>query len=115
MCVVMTISVSVSMPMPVTMSVIVSVVVLMAVVPQLGFVEQKEKNQPHQQRQKQLMGTGFAFESFGQQMQKRGGHQGTGGHAQHVLGIATEDAKTQPSRHPDTANACHQCAHQNCQ
>jgi hypothetical protein len=103
--------------MPVTMSVpvVVSVVVLMAVVPQLGFVEQKEKHQPHQQRQKQLMGTGFAFESFGQQMQKRGGHQGTGGHAQHVLGIATEDAKTQPSRHPDTANACHQSAYQNCQ
>jgi membrane protein implicated in regulation of membrane protease activity len=81
MCVVMTISVSVSMPVTMSVPVVVSVVVLMAVVPQLGFVEQKEKNQPHQQRQKQLMGTGFAFESFGQQMQKRRGHQGPGGHA----------------------------------
>jgi predicted metal-binding membrane protein len=38
----------------------------MAVVPQLGFVEQKEKHQPDEQGHKQIMRAGLAFKGFGQ-------------------------------------------------
>ncbi len=91
----------------------VAVAVFMPVVPELGLVEQKEKQQTHQQSQEQLVRPGLALEGFGQEVQKRGRHQGPGGQAEHVLGIAAQDAKTQPSRHPDAANARHQSAHQN--
>jgi len=43
-------------------------VVLMPVVPQLGLVEQKEKDQPAQNRQKQRLRRHTAFKRFGQQM-----------------------------------------------
>jgi hypothetical protein len=86
-----------------------------SMVPKLGFVEQKEKHQTHQQAQKQLMGTGLALEGLGQQMQKSRGHQSPSGQAQHVLGVAAQNAKAQPSRHPNAANTGHQSAHQNCQ
>jgi hypothetical protein len=101
------------MVMAVCMTAVVPVMVLMPVVPKLGFVEQKEKHQAQQERQKQLMRSSFAFESLGQQMQKRRGHQGPGSQTQHVLGVAAQNAKTEPSRHPDAADARHQSAHQN--
>jgi len=39
--------------------------VLMSVVPQLGFVEQKEKHQTQQQCHKQLLGWRSTFEGLG--------------------------------------------------
>ena len=96
----------VSMVMPMVVGVFVPVV------PKFSLVEQEEKHQTQQKRQKQLMGTGFTFESFWQQMQKRRGHQGPGGKTEHVLGVSAQNAKTQPSGDPDAANARHQSAHQ---
>jgi hypothetical protein len=49
-----------------------AVVVLVAVVPELGFVQEKEKDQPDQKHQKQIMGAGLAFKRFGQQMHEGG-------------------------------------------
>ena len=39
--------------------------VLMPVVPEFGFVEQKEKHQTEQQGQEQLVRTGLTFEGLG--------------------------------------------------
>ena len=89
------------------------VAVFMPVVPQFGLVEQKEKHQAHQQGQKQLVRPSLTLEGLGQEVQKRSGHQGPCGQAQHVLGVAAQNAKTEPSRHPDAADARHQSAHQN--
>jgi hypothetical protein len=87
--------------------------VFMAVVPKFCLVEQEKEHQTHQKCQKQLMCTDFTFKGLGQQMQKRCGHQGPCGQAQHVLGVSAQDAKTQPGRQPNAANASHQGAHQN--
>jgi ABC-type branched-subunit amino acid transport system ATPase component len=48
------------------MAVVVPMTVFVPVVPQLGFVEQKEKNQTHQQSQKQLVRAHAALKSFWQ-------------------------------------------------
>ena len=40
------------------------VVVLMAVVPQLGLVQQEKKHQPQEQCQKQIMGAGLTLKSL---------------------------------------------------
>jgi len=82
-------------------------------VPKFSLVEQKEKQQTHQQSHEQLVRASLTLEGLGQEVQKRGGHQGPGGQAQHVLGVAAQNAKTQPGRYPDAANARHQSAHQN--
>ena len=89
------------------------VVVLMAVVPQLGFVEQKEKHQPAQQHGKEVVGTGLALEGFGQQMQKSRGHEGACGQAQHVLGKPGQHGKAQGGSKPDAAYAGGDGSHQN--
>jgi len=49
-----------------------AVVVLVAVVPELGFVQEEEKDQPDQKHQKQITGAGLAFKRFGQQMHEGG-------------------------------------------
>jgi hypothetical protein len=54
----------------VTMPVIMAMAMLVPVVPEFGFVEQKEKHQAHQQGQKQLVRPGLALEGFRQQMQE---------------------------------------------
>jgi hypothetical protein len=90
------------------------VVVFVPVVPELGLVEQKEENQPHQQRQKQVMGTGLALKRFGQQVHEGRGHQGTSGQAEHVLGVAGQCAKAQGCSHPHGANAGHQGSDDDC-
>jgi hypothetical protein len=95
------------------MAMTVPMTVLVPVVPQLGLVEQKEKHQAQEQSQKELVGAHATFKSLGQQMQERRGHQGPGGQTQHVLGVAAQNTKAQPSRHPNTANARHQSAYQN--
>lgn len=48
------------------------VVVLMAVVPQFGLVEQKEKNHPQQQHGKQIVRARLALKGFRQQVHERG-------------------------------------------
>jgi hypothetical protein len=105
----------VRMPMVVAMPIIVSMSMsmFMPVVPEFSLVEQKEKQQAHQQSQEQLVRTGLALEGLRQKVQERGRHQSTRSQAQHVLGVAAQNAKTQPSRHPDAANARHQSTHQN--
>jgi hypothetical protein len=95
-----------------TMAMVVPMTVFVPVVPQLGLVEQEEKHQAHEQSQKQLVRTHATFKSLWQQMQERRGHQSPSGQTQHVLGVATQNTKAQPSRHPNTANARHQSAHQ---
>ena len=90
------------------------VVVLMGVVVQLGLVEQEEKNQPHQQRGKQLLRASLAFKGFRQQVHEGCGQQRTGGQTQHVRGVAGQQAKTQQRRQPHAAYARNQCAKQNC-
>ena len=93
---------------------VLSPVVLMAVVPQLGLVEQKEKDQPHQQRGKQLLRADRAFKRFGQQVQESRGQQRAGGQAQHVLCVARQQAKAEQRGQPHTANAGSHRSHQNC-
>ena len=51
--------------MNVTMAVATAATMLMPVVPQLGFVEQKEKHQSCQQGSKQIMRAGLAFKRLG--------------------------------------------------
>ena len=79
-------------------------VVLMAVVPQLGFVEQKEKNQPRQQDDEQLFSTRLAFKRLWQQVHEGGGQQRACRQTEHVLGVAGQSAKTQGCCHPNAAN-----------
>ena len=87
---------------------------LVAVVPQLGFVEQEEKHQAGQQQRKQLLRTGLAFERLGQQVHERGGQQSTRRQAQHVLGVARQNAEAQQRRQPDAAHTSRDGACQNC-
>ena len=81
------------------------VVVLMPVVPQLGFVEQKEKHQAAQQHGKQLVRARLALERLGQQVHERGGHQGAGRQAEHVLRVAPQHGKAQGRSEPHAADA----------
>ena len=90
------------------------VVVLMAVVPQFGFVQQKEENQANEQRQKQVVRLHLALKCLGQQVHKGRGHQGTGSQAQHVLGIPGQRAKAQGRRQPHRTDAGKQGSYQNC-
>ncbi|MCY1555571.1 hypothetical protein D9M68_922470 [compost metagenome] len=87
------------------MIVTMAVVVLMAVVPELRLVEQKEKHQARQQRGKQLLRAGLALQRLGQQVHESRGHQRAGGQAEHVLGVARQHGKAQKSRQPDAAHA----------
>jgi hypothetical protein len=102
-----------AMVVPMTMTMTMTMTVLVPVVPQLGLVEQEEKHQAYEQGQKELMWAHATFKSLRQQMQERRGHQSPGGQTQHVLGVAAQNTKAQPSRHPNTANARHQSAQQN--
>ena len=83
--------------------------VLMAVVPQLGLVEQEEKHQPDQQAGKQRLNTGLAFKSLGQQVHESRRQQSAGGQAEHVLGVTGQYAKAQKRCKPDATNAGDQC------
>ena len=89
-------------------------VVLMPVVPQLGFVEQKKENQPDQQGHEQLMRPDLAFKRFGQQMHEGRGQQGTGRQTEHVLRVTRQHTKAQRRRQPDAANASKQGSQHNC-
>jgi hypothetical protein len=107
----------VMMGMPVTMTVsvpmVVTMVVFMPVVPELGFVEQKEKHQAQKQGHEQGMWADIALESLGHQVQKRRGQQSACGQAEHVLGVTAEHPETEPSGQPNAANACRQSSQQN--
>ena len=97
-----------------TMTMVMSAAMLVAVVPQLGLVEQKEEHQPHQQGGKQLARTGLALKGLGQQVHKGGCQQSTGSQAEHVLGVAGQHPKAQKSGQPDTADTSGQRTDQNC-
>ena len=84
---------------------LMGVMVLVAVVPQLGFVQQKEKNQTRQQSHEQIMGTGLTLKGLGQQMHEGRGQKRARRHAEHVLGVTGQHAKTQQCRDPDASNA----------
>ena len=102
-------------PMPMTVPVIrmrMAMVVLMPVVPQLRFIQQKEEHQAHQQGCKQAIGTRLAFESLGQEVHEGGGQKCSGSQAQEVLcpdrGAIAAGAHTQAHQErsePDAADA----------
>jgi hypothetical protein len=110
----MSVIMSVSLMMIMAM-VNIAVVMLVAVVPEFGFVEQKEKQQTKQQGHEQVVGFYAGFKGFRQEMQKSCGQQGTCSQAQHVLGIATHNAKAKPGCQPNTSNTSGQGAYQNSQ
>ena len=85
----------------------------MPVVPKFRLIEQEEKYQTDEQSHKQIMRAGLAFKSFRQQMHERSGQQSTGCHAQHVLGVARHQTKTQDRSHPDAAYTRAQGSDQN--
>ena len=91
----------------------IGLVVFVAVVPQLGLVEQEKKHQTGQQQCKQLLRAGLALERLGQQVHERGGQQGARRQTQHVLGVTGEHCKTQQSGQPDTAHTGGHRADQN--
>jgi hypothetical protein len=93
----------------------IAMVVLVAVVPKLCFVEQEEKQQTEQQGHKQVVGFYTCFKGFRQEVQKSCGQQCTCSQAQHVLGIATHNAKAKPGCQPNTSNTSGQGAYQNSQ
>ena len=80
--------------MGIVMVVVVVMMMFMSVMPQLGFVQQKEKHQAKQQRHEQAFGPRLALKRLGQQMQERGAHQRTRSQAEHVLRVAGQHAKT---------------------
>jgi hypothetical protein len=72
--------------MPVVM--FMAMVMFMPVVPQLGFVEQEEKQQAKQQRDEQVVGFNASFKGFGQEVQKCCGQQSASGQTEHVLSVS---------------------------
>ena len=86
---------------------------LVAVVVQLSFVEQKEKDQTCQQSAKQRLRARLAFKSLRQQMHKRGGQQRACGQAEQVLGVARQHAVGERRGYPHTADTGYQRACQN--
>jgi len=101
--------------MMIMVMVFIAVVMFVAVVPEFGFVEQEEKQQTEQQGHKQVVGLYTCFEGFRQEVQKSCGQQCTCSQAQHVLGIATHNAKAKPGCQPNTSNTSGQGAYQNSQ
>ena len=91
----------------------IAMVMFMTMVPQLCFVEQKEKQQAHQQRNKQVVWLDACIKGFRQKMQKGSGQQCTCSQTEHVLRVATQYTKAEPGGKPDTANACSQGPQQN--
>ena len=87
-----------------------TIMVFMAVVIQLGLVEQEKKHQAHEQRGKQLLRTSLAFKSFWQQVHEGSGQQRTGSQTQHVRGVARQQAKAEQRCQPHAANASDQRA-----
>ena len=87
--------------------------VLVAVVPQLGLVQQEEEHQACQQHREQQVRVATVLEGLGQQVHEGGGQQGAGRQAQEVLGVEPGGAATfaadaqadQEGGHPDTADA----------
>jgi flagellar basal body-associated protein FliL len=93
----------------------IAVVMLVAVVPEFCLIEQEEKQQTEQQGHKQVVGFYTCFEGLRQEVQKSCGQQCTCSQAQHVLGIATHNAKAKPGCQPNTSNTSGQGAYQNSQ
>ena len=88
----------------------VGVPMLMAVVPQFGLVEQKEKHQTHQQGNKQLVGRCPRLKGFGQQVHEGRGQQCAGRQTEQMLGIRREQSASAQGGHQHTAHACGQGA-----
>ena len=87
--------------------------VLMTVVVQLGFIENKKEHHTAQQQREQVIRRNACLQGLRQQLQQCRSQQGTGGEAQHVLGQASHDAKAQQGRNPYAANPGHHRAGQN--
>ena len=90
----------------------VGVPMLMAVVPQFGLVEQKEKHQTHQQGDEQLVGRSPRLKGFGQQMHEGRGQQSASRQTEQMLGIRREQSAGAQGGHQHTAHACGQGAQQ---
>jgi hypothetical protein len=87
------------------MGMVFTMMVLMTMVPKLGLVEQKEEQQSNQQGDKKIVRLDATFKGLRQQMQKRSCQQSASRQAEHVLCVATDNAKAEPSSQPNTANA----------
>ena len=98
--------------MIVTMTMVMSAAMLVAMVPQLGFIEQKKEHQTHQQGREQLTCARLAFKGLGQQVHKGSRQQCASRQTEHVLGVAGEHSKTQKSGQPDAANTGSQRTHE---
>ena len=92
--------------------------VLVAVVPQLGLVQQEEEHQPQQQHGEQVVGIGRPLEGLGQQVHEGRGQQRAGRQAQQMLRAhapAPPQARAQQGRRdPHTADACGQGGQNDC-
>jgi len=97
----------------VVMRVIMAMVMLVAVVPELGLVEQKEKDQADQQGRKELVRTDLAFKSLRQQVHESRGQERTGRQTEHVLGVTRQHTETQQGRQPNAAHPGQQGGGQN--
>lgn len=86
---------------------------LMPVVPQLSLVEQKEKHHTQEQGEKQLLRRRARFKRFWQQVHERRCQQGPGCQAQHVLGVARQQAIGQHRRDQHAAQAARQRSQHN--
>ena len=100
------------MIMPCTM--LMACAMFMSVMPQLSFVEQKEKHQASQQCGKQIVGAGLTFKSLRQQVHEGRGQQGARSKAQHMLGIFSQNAKAEYRRQPDATDTSSQGTQNNC-
>ena len=86
---------------------------LVSMVPEFSFVQQKEEHQANEQRHEQLVCTDFTLKGLRQQVHESRGQQSAGRQAQHVLRIARQHPKTQGSGKPDAAHARKQGADKN--
>jgi len=92
------------------MSMMLIMMVFVPVMPKFCLVEQKEKHQAKQQGDKQIVRCNAGLKCLWQEVQKSGGQQSTRRQAQHVLGVATHNAKAKPRSQPNAADASGQCA-----
>ncbi len=88
----------------------VGVTMLMAVVPQLGLVEQKEKHQTHQQGDEQLVGRSPRFKGLGQQMHEGRGQQSACRQTEQMLCVGRQQGPGAQGGHQHAAHACGQGA-----
>jgi hypothetical protein len=90
------------------MSMSMSMSMLMTVVPKFSLVQQKEKDQTHQQGHEQMTWRRARAKRFGQQMQKSRRQKRSSGQAEHVLLKSAQQRFGQNKGDKDTAHTTHE-------